>query len=177
MLAQLVEHCTSITEVNWVQILYRPEFFSGLIFTTAQVVFIIAKITFIFTSLSTVHIYNFHTFTVVDSSLHGFIWNQHIDQLPVGSLAQLVKHCTGITEVVGSNPVQDLSSVSLQQRSLPYSFLDNLLFMYMNSIYSQSFKTNFLSHGLIIDFAVRILKRNQMEMEICRLKIALIADS
>ena len=87
MLAQLVEHCTSIAEVNWVQILYRPEFFSGLIFTTAQVVFIIAKITFIFTSLSTVHIYNFHTFTVVDSSLHRFIWNQHIDQLPVDSLA------------------------------------------------------------------------------------------
>ena len=44
-------------------------------------------ITFIFTSLSTVHIYNFHTFTVVDSSLHGFIWNRHTDQLPVGSLA------------------------------------------------------------------------------------------
>ena len=117
-------------------------------------------ITFIFTSLSTVHIYNFHTFTVVDSSLHGFIWNQHIDQLPVGSLAWFVKHCTGITEVVGSNPVQALSSVSLQQRSLPYSFLDNLLFIYMNSIYSQSFKTNFLSHGLIFDSAVRILKRN-----------------
>ena len=40
-------------------------FFSGLIFTTAQVVFITAKITFIFTSLSAVQIYDFHIFTAV----------------------------------------------------------------------------------------------------------------
>ena len=35
---------------SWIQIPYRPEFFfsSGLIFTTAQVVFITAKIAFIF---------------------------------------------------------------------------------------------------------------------------------
>ena len=32
--------------------------------------------------------------------------NQHNDQLPVGLLAQLVEHCTGIAEVMGSNPVQ-----------------------------------------------------------------------
>ena len=43
----------------------RPvqNFFSGLIFTTAQVVFITAKISFIFTSLSTVQIYDFHILT------------------------------------------------------------------------------------------------------------------
>ena len=40
------------------------------------------------------------------SSLHGFIWNQHNDQLPVGMLAQSVEHFTGITEVIGSNPIQ-----------------------------------------------------------------------
>ena len=34
---------------SWVQIPYSPEFFSGLIFTTAQVVFITAKIAYIFT--------------------------------------------------------------------------------------------------------------------------------
>ena len=33
---------------SWVQILYQPEFFSGLIFTTSSVVFITARITFIF---------------------------------------------------------------------------------------------------------------------------------
>ena len=45
-------------------------FFSGLIFTTAQVVFISEKITFIFTSLSTVQIYDFHIFTVIDKKQH-----------------------------------------------------------------------------------------------------------
>ena len=31
---------------------------------------------------------------------------QFIDQLPVGLLAQLVERCTGIAEVMGSNPVR-----------------------------------------------------------------------
>ena len=35
-----------------------------------------------------------------------FIWIQHGDQLPVGLLAQLVEHCTGIAEVMGSNPIR-----------------------------------------------------------------------
>ena len=73
---------------------------------SAQLVFITVRITFIFTSLSTVHIYDFHIFTVIYSSLHGFMWNQHNDQLPVGLLAQLVEHCIGIARVMGSNPVQ-----------------------------------------------------------------------
>ena len=81
-------------------------FFLGLIFTTAQVVFITAKIAFIFTSLSALQIYDLHIFTAVYSPLHEFIWNQHSDQLPVGLLAQLVEHCTGIAEVMGSNPLQ-----------------------------------------------------------------------
>ena len=61
---------------------------------------------FSFTSLSAVQIYVFHIFLAVYSSLHGFIWKQHNDQLPVGLLAQLVERCTGIAEVMGSNPVQ-----------------------------------------------------------------------
>ena len=40
------------------------------------------------------------------SSLGWYIWTQHIIQLPVGLLAQLVERCTGIAEVVGSNPVR-----------------------------------------------------------------------
>ena len=39
-------------------------FFQALFFTTAQVVLATAKIAFIFTSLSAVHRYDFHTFTV-----------------------------------------------------------------------------------------------------------------
>ena len=42
----------------------------------------------------------------VETSLHGFIWNQHDGQLPVGLLAQLIECCTGIAEVIGSNTVQ-----------------------------------------------------------------------
>ena len=53
-----------------------------------------------------VQIYDFHIFTAIYSPLHGFIWNQHSDQFPVGLLAQLLEHCTSITEVMGSNPIQ-----------------------------------------------------------------------
>ena len=44
--------------------LYGLEFFSGLVFTSAYLVFITAKIASIFISLSAVHIYDFHSFTV-----------------------------------------------------------------------------------------------------------------
>ena len=40
-------------------------FFLGLIFTTAQEVSITAKIAFISTSLTAVHIYDFYIFTVI----------------------------------------------------------------------------------------------------------------
>ena len=50
--------------------------------TSAQVVFITTKIAFTFTSLSAVQIHDFHIFTVVYSSLHGFFRNQHNDQFP-----------------------------------------------------------------------------------------------
>ena len=48
----------------------------------------------------------FNIFTFVYSPLHGLIWYQHNDQLPVGLLAQLVERCTDIAEVMGSNSVQ-----------------------------------------------------------------------
>ena len=35
-----------------------------------------------------------------------YITNSQIDQLTDGLIAQLVEHCTGIAEVMGSNPVQ-----------------------------------------------------------------------
>ena len=34
------------------------------------------------------------------------ITNSQYDQLPVGLIAQLVEHCTGVAEVMGSNPIQ-----------------------------------------------------------------------
>ena len=68
--------------------------------------FITAKIAFILTSLSAFQIYDFCILTAVYSPLKGFIWNQHRNQLPVGLLAQLVEHCSGIAEIMGSNPAQ-----------------------------------------------------------------------
>ena len=38
--------------------------------------------------------------------LHGYVTNSQYDQLPVGLIAQLVEHCTGIAEVMGLNSVQ-----------------------------------------------------------------------
>ena len=43
------------------------------------------------------------------SSIHhftGLLRGQHNDQPPVGLLALLVQHCTGVAEVMGSNPLQ-----------------------------------------------------------------------
>ena len=51
------------------------------------------------------HIYEFHIFTVIYSPLWGFIGKQNIDQLPIGLLAQFLECCTGIADVVGSNPI------------------------------------------------------------------------
>ena len=43
-----IQACTAlVSQKSWVHIPYRPEFLSGLIFITAQVVYITARITFI----------------------------------------------------------------------------------------------------------------------------------
>ena len=65
-----------------------------------------ARIFVLFNLSSAVQIYDvsyihFHLFII-----HGYITNSQYDQLPVGLIAQLVEHCTGIAEVMGSNPVQ-----------------------------------------------------------------------
>ena len=51
-------------------------------------------------------LYEFHIVTVTDSTVHGFITNQHNNQFSLGLSAQLVEHYTGIAKVIGSNPVQ-----------------------------------------------------------------------
>ena len=65
---------TAVLQRSWVQIPYRPEFFSGLIFTTAQVVFITAKITFIFTKADMLRKLEIHRdISSVPSSLHSMV--------------------------------------------------------------------------------------------------------
>ena len=48
----------------------------------------------------------FHIFTCILHHLRGYITNSQRDQLPDGLIAQLVEHCTGMAEVLGSNPGQ-----------------------------------------------------------------------
>lgn len=50
-------------------------------------------------------IYDFNIFKFNVTSHHEFKANHHNGQLPVGLLAQLVKHCTGIAEVMDSNSI------------------------------------------------------------------------
>ena len=71
----------SRTGLNFFQV-----FFSLLLLLVS----ITAKIAFIFTSLTGVGIYDFHIFIAVYSPLHGFIWNQHSDQLPVSGIAEVM---------------------------------------------------------------------------------------
>ena len=93
------------------------------------------------------HSHKLHYFrrsTVIHLPLHGFIWNQHNDQLPVGLLGQLLEHCTCIAEVMVTGLIfQALFSLqlklcSLLRRSLSHSLLYPQ-FTYMIFIYSQSF--------------------------------------
>ena len=66
-----------------------------------------AMIIHLFIRTSEVQIYEFsYIHFHLISSTGILVTNSHNDQLPVGLIAQLVKHCTGIPEVMGSNPVQ-----------------------------------------------------------------------
>ena len=62
-----------VSQRSWVQIPNRP-YFSGLIFTTAEVVFTTAKVAFIFTYLSAVRLHDFHTFTFKALALLFVMW-------------------------------------------------------------------------------------------------------
>ena len=70
---------------------------------TRAVVFIAAKIAFIFTSLSAVQMYDFHIFTVVYSPLHGFIWNQLKLVSSVGRALYLYRRGHGFKSRTGLN--------------------------------------------------------------------------
>ena len=64
-------------------------------------------ISHIFISFSAVQIYELSYIRLYSSpSTDGHIMNSQSGQLPVGLIAQLVEHCTGIAEVMGWNPVQ-----------------------------------------------------------------------
>ena len=61
------------------------------------------------------------------------ICTQFINQLPVGLLAQLVERCTGIAEVMGSNPVRAWNFFQVLLTTTSFSSVissNNLLFFY-----------------------------------------------
>ena len=78
-----------------------------LISSTVSVVFVTARIASIYIHFfnCSAHIWLSYIYSHY-SPLGRFIWIQHNDQLPVGLLAQLVERCTGIAEVMDSNPVR-----------------------------------------------------------------------
>ena len=83
---------------SWVQIPYKPEFFTRPSFHYCFSSVHNCEDCFhihVFIGSSNIWLSYIHRclFTDVYSPLHGFIWNQHSDQLPVGLLAQLVEHC------------------------------------------------------------------------------------
>lgn len=80
---------------------------------------------------------DFHIFTVIYISLHGFIMSHHSDQLPVGLLSQLVEHCACIAEIMSLSLVQawiffkplslQLNWCALLERSPWYTFRNQQL--------------------------------------------------
>ena len=60
----------------------------------------------VFISFSAVQIYDLSLYSLVFFTIYGYIKNSESDQFLDGLIAQLVEHCTGISEVMGSNPVQ-----------------------------------------------------------------------
>ena len=99
---EVVEHCPSIEEAIGSNPVLAWIFFSGFIF---QVMFRLQR-SLSYSPLYLQFIYKIFRYSQSFIHHHRFIWNQHNDQLPVGSLAQLIEHCSSITEVMGSNSVQ-----------------------------------------------------------------------
>ena len=64
-----------------------------------------AMINRVHTLLRSSNIFSF-IHSLVFFTIYGYITNSQSDQLPDGLIAQLIKHCTGIAKVMGSNPVQ-----------------------------------------------------------------------
>ena len=104
LIAQLVEHCTGIAEVMGSNPVQAWIFFR-LSFRNCLSCVVTARIFLLFDLSSAVQIYVSYIYIHL-FILHGYITNSQYDQLPVGLIAQLVEHCTGIAEVMGSNPVQ-----------------------------------------------------------------------
>ena len=95
-------HCLSAVSRKLVNRYSGLIFFSGLKFHNYLIcVQSTGMINHVFRSFFAVQIYSLTFFTI-----YGYITNSQSDQLPDGSIVQLVQHCTGIAEVMNWNPDQ-----------------------------------------------------------------------
>ena len=105
LIAQLVEHCTGIAEVMASNPVQAWIFFRFQLLNCLSWVYNCDDQTYLHFILRSSNIWNF-IYSLVFFIFYGYITNSQNDQLPVGLIAQLVEHCTGIAEVMASNPVQ-----------------------------------------------------------------------
>ena len=73
-------------------------------------------------------------------TFYGYITNSQSGQLPVGFIAQSVEHCTGIAEVMGSNPVQACIFFFQAVISQLLKLCASLRWSIISSYYSPQFK-------------------------------------
>ena len=86
-----------------------------------------------------VHTYDFHIFTVIYSSLHRFIWDQHSDQLPIGLIAQLVMGLWIQIPYRADFFFQALFSLLLKQCSLQLTVKIAFIFMSLSAVHIYDF--------------------------------------
>ena len=101
LIAQLVEHCTDIAEVMGLNSFH----FFKLSFRNCVSCSLTARIFLLFdlsSAAQNIYVSYIHIHLFI---LHGYITNSRYDQLPVGLIAQLVEHTTGIAEVKSLNRV------------------------------------------------------------------------
>ena len=108
LIAQLVEHCTGIESRSSLNF-FRLSFRSYLSCVVTARIFLLFDFHPQFKYVSYIYIHLF--------ILHGYITNSQYDQLPVGLIAQLVEHCTGIESRSSLNFFQAFFSQLLKLRS------------------------------------------------------------
>ena len=107
-------------------------------------------------------IYSFTFFT-----FYGYITNSQCDQLPDGLIAQSVENCTGIAEVMGSNPVQawmffsGFNFTTAQVVCITVMINKKLMSFSAVQIYDISYIHSHISHMLWPDSFVGLLENSR----------------
>ena len=126
-----------------------------------KVVYITARIIHLFILSSAVEMYGISIYLLSSHHLNGhIITNSPNDQLPVGLTAQLVEHCTGIAEVMGSNPIQAWIFFRLSFRSslsCVYNCDEHSLFQREKWKYCNRFAQQYNNNYNFISFYIKYI--------------------